>query len=340
MTGEAYIVHQGIFLGDEKAINRVYPEAVRAALAKICALTETVYTKAAVLDAPERFASTAYIFSTWGMPAFTEREIETCFPKLRAVFYAAGTVQAFARPFLARGVQVFSAWAANAVPVAEYTAAQIVLANKGFYQNQRLYGRGEPARAAAHFQSHAGNYRVKTGLIGAGMIGSMVAERLRSIETEVLVFDPFLSDARAEQLHVRRVSLETVFSECTVVSNHLANNAQTKDMLGYALFSKLPPYATFLNTGRGAQVVEQDLARFLRERPDCTAVLDVTVEEPLPPAHPLCALDNCFLTTHIAGSAGQEVWRMAAYMLGELQRLEAGAPTRYGVTTAMLETMA
>ena len=111
-------------------------------------------------------------------------------------------------------------------------------------------------------------------------------------------------------------------------------------MLGYALFSKLPPYATFLNTGRGAQVVEQDLARFLRERPDCTAVLDVTVEEPLPPAHPLCALDNCFLTTHIAGSAGQEVWRMAAYMLGELQRLESGAPTRYGVTTAMLETMA
>lgn len=67
-------MHQGIFLGDEKAINRVYPEAVRASLAKICALTETVYTKAAVLDAPERFASTAYIFSTWGMPAFTERE--------------------------------------------------------------------------------------------------------------------------------------------------------------------------------------------------------------------------------------------------------------------------
>ena len=71
-----------------------------------------------------------------------------------------------------------------------------------------------------------------------------------------------------------------------------------------------------------------------------TVMLDVTVEEPLPPTHPLCALDNCFLTTHIAGSAGQEVWRMAAYMLGELQRLEAGAPTRYGVTTAMLETMA
>ena len=46
-------MHQGIFLGDEKAINRVYPEAVRASLAKICALTETLYTKTAVLDAPD-----------------------------------------------------------------------------------------------------------------------------------------------------------------------------------------------------------------------------------------------------------------------------------------------
>lgn len=159
-------MHQGIFLGDEKAINRVYPEAVRAALAKICALKETVYPKAAVLDAPERFADTAYIFSTWGMPAFTEREIETCFPKLRAVFYAAGTVQAFARPFLARGVQVFSAWAANAVPVAEYTAAQIVLANKGFYQNQRLYGRGEPARAAAAQQGAEVDGAIEAALTG------------------------------------------------------------------------------------------------------------------------------------------------------------------------------
>ena len=331
---------KGIFLGDKKQIDSVYPEALRAALGESCALESAVFTKEAVLRDPARFADTDYIFSTWGMPAFAEQEIAACFPRLCAVFYAAGTVQAFARPFLSRGVQVFSAWAANAVPVAEYTAAQITLANKGFYQNQRLYHRGEPARAAAHFRGHAGNCRVKTGLIGAGMIGSMGAERLRALETEVLVFDPFLPAARAAALHVRAVSLETLFTECTVVSNHLANNAQTQGMLRYALFSRLPPYATFLNTGRGAQVVEPDLARFLAERPDCTAVLDVTAEEPLPPSHPFYTLENCFLTTHIAGSAGQEVWRMAEYMLEELRRLEAGDQTRYGVTPAMLETMA
>lgn len=64
-------------------------------------------------------------------------------PSLKAVFYGAGSVQAFARPFLNCGVKVFSACAANAVPVAEYTVAQIVLANKGFFSSSRLAKMGE-----------------------------------------------------------------------------------------------------------------------------------------------------------------------------------------------------
>ncbi len=331
---------KGIFLGDARQIAAVYSDDVRKALQNACDLPDTVFTKETVLAAPAHFADTAYLFSTWGMPVFTEAELAACFPRLRAVFYAAGTVQAFARPFLARGVQVCSAWAANAVPVAEYTVAQIVLANKGFYQNQRIYQRGEAARAAAHFRSHSGNFGVKTGLIGVGMIGAMVAQRLQDMRTEVLAFDPFLSAERATQLRVRRVDLQTLFSECTVVSNHLANNAQTRGMLTYALFRRLPPYATFLNTGRGAQVNEQDLARFLSERSDCTAALDVTTEEPLPEGHPFYVLENCFLTTHIAGSAGREVWRMAEYMLEEFRRVEAGEAAHFAVTPKMLETMA
>lgn len=333
-------MRKGIFIGDARQIAYVYSDEVRKALQDACDLPDTVFTKERILAEPARFADTAYLFSTWGMPSFTEAEIAACFPQLRAVFYAAGTVQSFARPFLARGVQVCSAWAANAVPVAEYTVAQIVLANKGFYQNQRLYRCGDAARAAAHFHGHTGNYGVKTGLLGAGMIGSMVAQRLQAMHTEVLVFDPFLSAERAAQLQVQLVDLETLFASCTVVSNHLANNAQTRGMLTHALFHRLPPYATFLNTGRGAQVNEPDLAQFLRERPDCTAVLDVTTEEPLPQNHPFYKLENCFLTTHIAGSAGQEVWRMAEYMLEEFRRIEAGEIARFAVTLKMLETMA
>lgn len=333
-------MQEAIFLGEQDKIEYVYPKDVRGVLRELCGLEETVYTKQEILDSPARFQNTAYIFSTWGMPSFTAEEIGSCFPKLQCVFYAAGTVQGFARPFLERGVQVFSAWAANAVPVAEYTVAQIVLANKGFYQNQLCYKRGEHARARTHFHGHTGNYRTRVGLIGAGMIGSMVAERLKTYDMEVLVFDPFLTEERAERLHVRRVTLEELFAQCAVVSNHLANNAQTKGMLTYDLLCRLPDYATFINTGRGAQVVESGLARFLAERPDCTAVLDVTIDEPLPAESPLRQCENCFITTHIAGSAGNEVWRMAEYMLEELKRFEAGESARYGVTLKMLETMA
>lgn len=88
----------------------------------------------------------AYLFSTWGMPALGKEQIRAYFPSLKAVFYAAGSVQGFAREYLEAGVQVFSAWAANAVPVAEFTVAQILLAGKGYFQGLRRQERAGPRR--------------------------------------------------------------------------------------------------------------------------------------------------------------------------------------------------
>lgn len=298
---------------------------------------EPVYSKADVLAHPERFRETAYLFSTWGMPVFTEEEIRAYLPQLKAVFYGAGTVQAFARPFLNCGVKVFSAWAANAVPVAEYTVAQIILANKGFFSTMRFTDRAAAGKIAAHYPC---NYGVKIGIIGAGMIGRLVIKLLKSYDLEVLVFDPFLPDETADALGVKKVTLETLFESCQVVSNHLANNEQTKGMLDGRLFEKMLPYAAFLNTGRGAQVVESELIAVLKARPDLVAILDVTEPEPPEAGSMLYTLPNCILTPHIAGSAGNEVRRMGAYMKAEYDALLNGRATRYEVTLEMLKTMA
>lgn len=330
-----------IFLCENpQTIRRVYDEGVTAALGKVATLNTAVFNKAAVLQDPAAFADVEIIFSTWGMPSFTEEEIKTCLPSLRCVFYAAGSVQSFARPFLACGVKVFSAWAANAVPVAEYTVSQIILSGKDFYCQTRLLGQKRLQDAAARRGEHFGSYRKRVGLIGCGMIGSLVSEMLKAFDLEVLVFDPFLSEEKARRLGVTPCSLEELFRSCSVVSNHLANNAATRGMLNYPLFASLPPYATFLNTGRGAQVVEADLVRVLTERPDLTAVLDVTDPEPSPLDHPFYTLENCFLTPHVAGSLGGEVVRMAEYMVAEYTRYKDGVPCLYEVTPAMLETMA
>ena len=318
----------------------VYAPAVTERLKTLTDCDCARYGKADVLADPEKFADTEYVFSTWGMPSFTEEEIKTYLPALRCVFYGAGSVQGFARPFLNCGVKVFSAWAANAVPVAEYTVAQIILAGKDFFCQSRLLAAEDRAAALARHGSHFGNYRKRVGLIGCGMIGSLVAERLKVYDLEVLVFDPFLSEEKAAALGVRKTDLAEIFSACQVVSNHLANNAATKKMLRYEHFVSMPPYATFLNTGRGAQVVEEDLVKALTERPDLTAVLDVTEPEPSPAGHPFYSLPNCFMTPHVAGSLGGEVVRMAEYMVDEYVRYAAGEAGRYEVSLKMLETMA
>ncbi len=296
------------------------------------------YNREYVLANPQDFKDTEYIFSTWGMSQFTSEEIKAYLPNLKCVFYGAGSVQYFARPFLECGVKVFSAWAANAVPVAEYTVAQIILANKSFFHSLPISRNREQGKELV--KKFAGNFGATVGIIGAGMIGKLVIEMLKAYKLKVLVFDPFLPDEKAKELGVEKVDLEELFSRCNVVSNHLANNEQTKGMLNGKLFSKMLPYSTFLNTGRGAQVVEQDLIQLLKDRPDIVAVLDVTDPEPPLPDSEFFDLPNCYITPHIAGSSGEEVKRMGEYMVNEYERYIKGEPCKYEVTLEMLKTMA
>ncbi len=310
-----------------------------------------VYTREQIGDAPVISTEelrlglapkdTAYLFSTWGMPKLSEAEIREFLPNLKIVFYGAGSVQYFVRPYLACGVRVFSAWAANAIPVAEYTLGQILLANKGYFQLSKRYkeqGHNECSQYAAHF---AGNYGVKVGLLGAGMIGKKVIELLKPFEIEVMVFDPFLPEEKAAEMGVTKATLPEIFEQCPVVSNHLANNEQTKGMLNYDLFSRMPEYSTFINTGRNSQVVMEDLMRAMKEVPTRTALLDVTdPDEPLPPDHPAWQIENIFITPHRAGSVEQEIFRMGKFMYEQYQNVLSNQPTMYEVTEEMLQTMA
>ena len=120
----------------------------------------------------------------------------------------------------------------------------------------------------------------------------------------------------------------------------MADKPQTRNILDYKLFNLMNETAAFINTGRGATVVEADLVRALKEKPLRTAILDVTLEEPIPDGHEFLSMPNVFLTPHIAGFANSEVVRLADYMLDELKRYKAGEKLLYEVTIPMLETMA
>lgn len=276
------------------------------------------HTYSTIKENVDNFKNVKYIFSTWNMPMFTEEEIKLFFPSLVAVFYAAGTVKYFAKPFLNSGIKVFSAASANAIPVAEYVVAQILLANKGYFQAQKAYKkplwRFSFNRGRSFTNSKSGNYNAKVGIIGCGAIGTRVVELLKSYHIKVWVYDPFISEEKIKKLDIKRTNLENLFTNCDVITNHLPNIKETKELINWKLLSLLKENATFINTGRGEQVVEKDLVKAMRKKPKACALLDVTHKEPVRPWSPLLRRPNIFITPHIAGSMSNEIDRMVNYM--------------------------
>jgi phosphoglycerate dehydrogenase-like enzyme len=334
---------KAVFLADSGSpvIENAYDAEVRSRLTNSVDLYAEYINRGNAELHLDELRNVEIAFSTWGIPDFSVEELQRFLPNLKIVFYAAGSVQRFARPYMARNVTVISAWAANAIPVIEFTTAQILLANKGFTLAARHYKQhGEHRQAAQISRAYPGNYGAKVGILGAGMIGRGVIERLNRHRLHIDVFDPFLPDAKAEELGVRKTDLIDIFSNCDTISNHLANLPATVGILNKEHFSRMLPHATFINTGRGAQVVEDDLIQALRDVPTRTAILDVTNPEPVQPDSPFLQLDNVVLTPHIAGSMRNEIYRMGLYMAEECESYLAGRPLRYEVKPEMLETIA
>ena len=314
----------------------VYGSGRYEQLTQICDLEPGVLTADDVRQRLDELGDIEAVFSTWGFPTL-EAQVLDGLPQLAAVFYAAGSVKSFAPALIERGILVVSAWAANGIPVAEFTVAQIVLACKGYFHNTRDYISPD---VRAHVHRGAGVFGETVGLIGAGMAGRAAIELLKPYVLRVIVHDPFLPDEDAASLGVEKVSLEALFEQSYVVSNHLPNLPDLQGILHGGLFERLRSNASFINTGRGAQVVEADLVRVWGNRPDLMALLDVTSPEPPEEGSPLYELPNIRLSSHIAGSLNDEIVRMADFVIEEFGRWERGEPLMYEVTSERLATMA
>lgn len=328
-----------LLTAQEHDAKRVYDDTMLSKLAERYALYTPVICKKNIKNHMDACRDAEYIFSTWGMEHFNAEEIKLHFPNVKCLFYAAGSVQHFAAEFLECGIRVFSAWKANAVPVAEYTYAQIMLALKGFYRASAK-SRMQYYKMLKYADNCGGVYNAKVGIIGVGSIGGAVAEKLKANDVTVYYYDPYLPSDVAEKLHIHPASLAEIFSQCDVISNHLANKEELTGVLSGKLFDRMKPYAVFINTGRGRQVDEKGLVKAMRKVKTRTALLDVLVREPLNPFSAIARCKNIIVTPHIAGSLGKEVVRMAEYMLADAEKIDHRENPLYEVTDQMLRTMA
>ncbi|WP_103338504.1 hydroxyacid dehydrogenase [Amycolatopsis sp. CA-126428] len=284
-------------------------------------------------------AETEVLLTGWGCPRIDEDILDAA-PRLRAIVHAAGSVKGHvAAAAWDRGIQVSSAAAANALPVAEYTVAMILLAGKRAHRIVREYRRRRGAIDLLAEYPHLGNYQRTVGVIGASKIGRRVIELLRPFDFTVLLADPFADETVATALGARLVDLDTLLAGSDVVSLHAPDLPSTQRLLDRSRLARIPDGATLINTARGALVDHDALIDELATG-RFEAVLDVTDPEVLPVTSPLYALDNVVLTAHLAGAQGNELRRLADTAIAEIGRFAAGEPLHHAVSADQLTIMA
>jgi phosphoglycerate dehydrogenase-like enzyme len=276
-------------------------------------------------EARATLAQAEVLITGWGCPPLDRQDLDAA-PNLTAVIHAGGVIGDRFPPVPAgRSIQASNAGAANAVPVAEYTLAMILLANTQAFDAVRLYRSRRDAIDREREYPTAGNYRKTVGLVGASRIGKHVARLLQPFQLDVMVYDPYLGADEARALGVNRASLETLMSGSDVVSVHVPVTPETTGMIGAPELALMRSGTTLINTARG-EVLDQDALEKELLTGRINAILDVAVPDVLPPGHPFYDLPNVLLTPHIAGSMGTELWRMGEHVVSELERYVSGQP--------------
>lgn len=283
----------------------------------------------------ETLARTEILVTGWGCPRLDATVLDAA-PKLRAVLHSAGSVKGFATPEIwRRGIAVSSAAEANALPVAEYTLAMILLAGKEvLVRRERL--RTERVSPGWGVVPGIGNHGRRVGVIGASRIGRRVLALLRPLDLRPALTDPYVDEAQAAGLGVPLLELDDLLRTSDIVTVHAPETPETHRLIGRRELALMPDGAVLINTARGGLVDHDALVGELRTG-RLSAILDVTDPEPLAADSPLYDLPNAFVTPHLAGSQGNELGRLGAAVVAEAERLTSGGRVAYPVDLAALE---
>lgn len=288
-------------------------------------------------EADAVLADAEVIVGHWGCPPLDAAMLDRT-PKLGLFAYAAGTVKmTLTDAVWDRDIRVTSGANANAEPVAEFTLAAILFANKGVLWRR---GPADYSAMSAMGDSQWGNYGRTVGIVGASLIGRRVIELLRPFpHLKVTLYDPYVTSGEAASLGVEKLELDELCAGADVLSIHAPALPETMHMIGAGQLSALPDGATVINTARGPLIDHEALTPHLTSG-RLYAILDVTDPEPLPEDSPLLELPNVWISPHLAGSQGTELARMTDYAIEEIRRWSAGEPALNEVTRDRLATMA
>lgn len=222
------------------------------------------------------------------------------------------------------GIPVANNGGTNAPDVAEHTLMFMLAFLRRFAEFDRFVkdGAWRGIDSATHTLTLAGK---TVGIIGLGKIGQRVAQLLAPFGVEILFHDAFPpAPDICRALQARRVSLETLLAESDIITLHVPLNDDTRQMIDTRALARMKANALLINTCRGEVVDETALAEAIRAGQIGGAALDVMMQEPPAPDHPLFHLDNIIFTPHTAGVTFDSFARRGEFIFANITRVARG----------------
>lgn len=197
-----------------------------------------------------------------------------------------------------RGIVVMNTPEGNIITTAEHTIAMIMALSRNIPQAMISLKQGRWEKKALQGREI---FNKNLGLIGAGHIGQIVAERAKGMKMKVIVYDPYITPKTLEKLDLEPVSLDDLLRRSDVITIHTPKTDETTNMINKETIGKMKKGTMLINCARGGIVNEDDLYDALESGHLAGAALDVFITEP-PGEHKLMSLPNFICTPHLGAS--------------------------------------
>jgi len=211
-----------------------------------------------------------------------------------------------------KGIVVMNTPGGNTVTTAEHTIAML-------FALARLVPQATASMKAGKWEKKkfmgVELFNKTLGIIGLGAIGSQVAKKAQGLEMNVIAYDPFLSEDKAQAMGIKKGSLDDIFIESDFITIHSPMTPETKGLINASTIAKMKHGVRIINCARGGIVNEQDLYEAMKSGKVAGAALDVFEKEP-PEDNPLLTLDNLICTPHL-GASTEEAQENVALAVAE-----------------------
>jgi len=223
-----------------------------------------------------------------------------------------------------KGIIVLNTPGGNTISAAEHTIAMMMALARNIPQSNVSMHKGEWNRKKF---TGVELFNKTLGVVGLGRVGAEVTSRMKAFGMQILAYDPFVSEEKANQLGIKMAPLEQVLKESDFITVHTPLTNETRNLIDDEEFEIMKPGVRIVNCARGGIINEAALAKAVADGKVAGAAVDVFTKEP-PLGSPLLESDKIITTPHLGASTAEAQVNVALAVADQILTIaRGGLPT-------------